>query len=292
MIRRSALSVPDPTPPLRLWQALQCPACGEHPDPGTTACPRCGRPDRTESGALDYLYGEWAEAAGRFAELYIPLRIREGWRDRSGREDPDRRILGGKLWRHRKRAAEAAAKLVRDYLLTMEPPLVADVGAGGGWLARLLGVSVTTAVDVIEPPPGAGAHLRVRADMRRLPFRDASLNAAVYCSSLQYAPVGEGVAEAARVLRPGGVLVVVESAIFSDADAAEGGHRRARAYFERAGFRGLADFHFPIAAPELRAALEGSRMVVERLDDPLPAYGPAQMMRGSRAFPMLVARRA
>ena len=292
MFQRPALLVPDPVPPLRLLQTLQCPACGEPPDLGVTACPSCGRPDRTESGAFDYLYGEWAESARRFAELYIPLRTREGWRDRSGREDPDRRIMGSRLWRHRKRAAEAAGKIVRDYLFMTEPPLVADVGAGGAWLARLLPFALTAAVDVIEPPVGGGSHLRIRADMRRMPFRDACLNAAVYCSSLQYGPVRDGIAEAARVLRPGGILVVVESAVFTDAESAAAAHRKTEAYLARAGFAGLAAYHYPIVASELRAALEGSGMVVERLDEPPAVYGPTQMMRGARAFPTLVARRS
>jgi len=283
--------IPDPVAPARLWQTLQCPVCGEAPSPDQERCPGCGRPDRARDGALNYLHGEWAESARRFAELYIPLRTREGWRDRRGREDPGQR-LPSRLWKSRKRAAEAAARLVHEHLLVMDPPLVADVGAGGGWLGRMLRPAITAAVDVIEPQAGAGAHLRVVADMRRLPFRDGSLNAAVYCSSLQYAPVAESVAEAGRVLRPGGVLVVVESAIFADAEGAEAGHRRAQAYFERAGLPGLAEFHHPIVAGELRAALAGSRLVVERLDEPRAAYGAAQMVRGARAFPVLIARRA
>lgn len=283
--------IPDPTPPARLWQAFQCPVCGEPPSPELERCPGCGRPDRTESGALNYLHGEWAESARRFADLYIPLRTREGWRDRKGREDPGQR-LPSRLWKSRKRAAEAAARLVHGHLLVMDPPLVADIGAGGGWLGRMLRPAITAAVDIVEPPQGAGAHLRVLADMRRLPFRDQSLNAALFCSSLQYAPVGEAIAEAGRVLRPGGVLVVVESAIFSDAQGAAAGHKRAEAYFERAGLPGLAEFHFPIVAAELRAALAQSRLVVERMDEPQAAYGTAQMVRGARAFPVLVARRA
>jgi SAM-dependent methyltransferase len=265
--------------------------CGEAPVPELRACPGCGRADRTESGALDYLYGDSAERARRFAEPYTALRRREGWRDRHGREDPGQR-LPSRLWRSRKRAAEAAVKLVHHHLLELEPPLVADVGAGGGWLGRMLRPALTAAVDVIEPPAGAGAHLRVVADMRQLPFRDHSLNAAVYCSSLQYAPLAEAVGEAARVLRPGGVLVAVESAIFTDAAAAEGGHRRAVNYFERAGVPELAEYHFPIAAEELRDALGAARFVIERLDEPQPAYGPGQMIRGPKAFPMLVARRS
>jgi SAM-dependent methyltransferase len=287
---RPRVNIPDPEPPWRLWQALACPTCDSSPEPGAQVCPGCGRPDRTPGGALDYLIGGQRAAAERFAADYLPLRRKEGWLDRSGREDPERRPWG-RLWKNRKKAAERAARLILENLVRQEPPLVADVGAGGGWLARLLPGAIVTAVDIVEPQPGGGAHLRVVADMRALPFRDGSLNAAIYCSSLQYAPAGQAIAEAARVLRPGGLLVAVESAIFSDAEAAARGHTRAAGYLESMGAPGLAAHHFPISAPELRSALAAGRMVVERLDEPQEAYGPRQMMRGAEAFPTLLARK-
>lgn len=287
---RPRVTLPDPSPPARLFAAIACPSCGTSPHADARACPGCGRRDRTEAGALDYLLGEQREAAARFAADYVPLRMKEGWRDSRGREDPERRPWG-RLWKNRKRVAERAAQIVRDSLPSSEAPLVADVGAGGGWMARLLAGCVVTAVDIIEPPTGMGAHLRVLADMRSLPFRDASLGAAVYCSSLQYVPTAQAVAEAARVLRPGGLLVVIESAISPDAESARGRHEQAATYLRITGFPGLAAYHYPISAPELRQALGVNRLVVERLDESPETYGPRQMMRGVDAFPTLIARK-
>ena len=287
---RPRVTLPDPSPPARLFAALACPVCGASPQVDAQVCPGCGRHDRTEAGALDYLLDDQRSAAEAFAEQYVQLRTKEGWRDSRGREDPERRPWG-RLWKNRKRAAERAAQIVRDSLPSGEAPLVADVGAGGGWMARMLAGFVVAAVDIIEPPPGMGAHLRVLADMRSLPFRDSALGAAVYCGSLQFAPTAEAVAEAARVLRPGGLLVVVESAIFRDAEGARDGHERAATYLRIAGFPDLAERHFGIAAPVLRQALGQGRLVVERFDEPPGAYGPRQMMRGVDAFPTLVARK-
>lgn len=88
---------------------------------------------------------------------------------------------------------------------------VLDVGGGTGRAARALGVDAV----VVDAAPGMArrAHHRGQAavigDAARLPVRDASVDAVVVLDALHHFPDRRGaIEEAARVLRPGGVLVV------------------------------------------------------------------------------------
>ncbi len=232
---------------------------------------------------------EERQAADRFLASYLPLRRQEGWTDENGVEDPDQ---GGKRhWRNRRRAAARAAGILRDGLEPTPPPLIADVGAGGGWLARLLPFAAVAAADLAEPPVTGGADVRIRADMRHLPFRDGSLDAAVYCASIHYVPIQESLPETARVLRPGGMLVVIESPIYTDIDAAALAGARTSTYFDTAGAPGLTASYHPVAVDVLRDVLAATGFQVERLDPAHRRYGALRMMRGASAFPTLVARR-
>jgi SAM-dependent methyltransferase len=87
---------------------------------------------------------------------------------------------------------------------------VLDVGAGTGHSAALLAPRESVAVD-IDPAALAGQHrLTVVADMRALPFPDASFASAVSVQSIEHVPDPErAVAEIARVLEPGGVAAIV-----------------------------------------------------------------------------------
>ncbi|HKF76441.1 MAG TPA: methyltransferase domain-containing protein [Candidatus Dormibacteraeota bacterium] len=277
----------DPTRAAHLYALLRCPRCGTAPSPEDERCSGCGRTVATSGGGLDLLDPELAGAAGRFAEHYPGLRAKEGWVDAGGREDPE--TGDPRLWRRRLAAAAAAAAIL-DRELPHEPtPVVGDVGSGGGWAARLLPRADVIAFDLLDVPPGAAA-LRVRADMRRLPVRDAAVDALLYVAALHHAPVAEAVAEAARVLRPGGLLVAVDSPVYADAAAAGQATRRSAAYYARMGSPDLAASYHPIDAGALRGALSASRLQVERLDAPRGRYGRLSRLLGRRAFPMVVAR--
>jgi len=93
---------------------------------------------------------------------------------------------------------------------------VVDVGTGEGQLARLatrLGVAVVAGVDptraqlrVAAQRGGGPAYLRAVAE--RLPFADATFDAAVACLVFEHLPDHEPpIAEIARVLAPGGTFV-------------------------------------------------------------------------------------
>ena len=95
-----------------------------------------------------------------------------------------------------------------------------DAGTGHGWLAQMLsgrGFSVTCLDLGTDSIRRAAERLRVRSvpaefvrgDVRRMPFPDASFDAVAASEILEHLDLpGEALAEAARVLRPGGILVV------------------------------------------------------------------------------------
>ncbi len=93
---------------------------------------------------------------------------------------------------------------------------ILDAGCGTGLLlrriaatapqARLVGIDLTAAM--IRQADSSTSNL-VLGDVRHLPFADASLDAVVIASVLQYLPdPATALAEAARVLRPAGRVVI------------------------------------------------------------------------------------
>lgn len=87
---------------------------------------------------------------------------------------------------------------------------VLDLGCGVGHSFELLAPRVSVGVD-LDPAVLAGQEREtVAADMRALPFADASFASVLAVQSLEHVPDPERVlAEAARVLEPGGVAVFV-----------------------------------------------------------------------------------
>jgi SAM-dependent methyltransferase len=87
---------------------------------------------------------------------------------------------------------------------------VLDLGAGTGHSAALLAPRPSIAVD-LDPGALAGQDRpTVVADMRDLPFPDASFPSVVTVQSIEHVPDPErALAEIARVLAPGGVAVVI-----------------------------------------------------------------------------------
>jgi len=127
------------------------------------------------------------------------------------------------------RALDLPAAAVESALLATlrEGPVgrLLDIGTGTGRLLELLAPRVSTALGVDASPAmlalararltRAGlAHCAVRqADMYRLPFPDGGFDTAVLQMVLHYAEdPAQVLAEAARMLRPGGQLLVVELA--------------------------------------------------------------------------------
>ena len=226
--------------------------------------------------------------ADRFAVQYRALRMREGWADSSGREDPE----GGQaqLWKGRLRSmSEAAAVLDREGHARSRP-VVADVGSGGGWAARLLMSADVIAFDLLDVTASSAA-LSVRATIRRLPLRDATVDAILYAASLHYSPVAEAVSEAARVLRAGGLMVAIDSPIYRDASAQQRAAARTAAYYASAGCPMLSDHYHPINVAELRSALIDSGFEIEQLNVRQPTWWPRRFLGPKSPASLVVARR-
>jgi len=127
------------------------------------------------------------------------------------------------------RALDLPAQAVEDKLVQLVPAAgidrLLDIGTGTGRVLELLGPRVREGVGVDASPAmlalararltraGLG-HCAVRlADMYRLPLPAAGFDLAVLQMVLHYAEdPGRVLAEAARVLRPGGTLIVVDLA--------------------------------------------------------------------------------
>lgn len=121
---------------------------------------------------------------------------------------------------------DALPRMKHTALLRQRLPLagarVADVGCGDGALARVM---ARDGARVVAIDPGAAQIVRARAAApaegawylcargEALPLADGCLDAVVYFNALHHVPVADqaaALAEAARVLRPGGLLYVQE----------------------------------------------------------------------------------
>lgn len=111
-----------------------------------------------------------------------------------------------------------------DYFAPPRNARVLDVGCGVGAVAyhmartrrdlkfTLLNISGTQ----LEMAPDSMA--KVRADMHDLPFEPSSFDAVMYCYSLGHGLLDQCIAEASRVLRPGGVLFIYDLATYDHHD--------------------------------------------------------------------------
>ena len=121
-----------------------------------------------------------------------------------------------------------ALTLIRETFAPLADRAILDIGCGTGTLARALSED-GAAVTGIDPGAEALAKARILVPVARfeaasaeaLPFGDGHFDGAVMLNSLHHVPdPAKALAEAARVLRPGGRLVVIEplaSGTFFDA---------------------------------------------------------------------------
>lgn len=165
-----------------------------------------------------------------FTQGYQRIRRAEGYTDRGAAyyrglpdhpaDDPDSAI-----WKIRRKSF---ARLKRLLARTLPAGgTVLDLGSGNGWLShrlaalgyRPMGVDINT-----DPDDGLAAvrHYAltwpaVLGSFDRLPLRDDGVDMAVFNGSLHYSEdIAATLAEAFRVLRPGGLIVIMDTPIYSD----------------------------------------------------------------------------
>ncbi|MCX6023761.1 MAG: class I SAM-dependent methyltransferase, partial [Chloroflexi bacterium] len=117
-----------------------------------------------------------------------------------------------------------------DLLGDRRPRRVLDCGAGAGRNSRYLGkrghqvVGVDRSAQMLERSRGVSRSALVRGDLRTLPFADAAFDALIcthVLETLRLPAITAAVAEFRRVVRPGGMLLIVTAAR-EDADPAGG----------------------------------------------------------------------
>jgi SAM-dependent methyltransferase len=167
--------------------------------------------------------------------------------------------------------------------------VVVDVGSGGGWAARYLRDADVIAIDLLDIDSRPDA-LQVRADMRSLPLRDSTVDVAFYAASLHYTPVSNAISEAARVLRPDGLLVAFDSPMYGDRRRQAQAEARSAAYYADAGFPELAGHYHPIDVIALRAALASEGFEVLRLEAGATGRRWWERLGRPRRYSFLVAR--
>ena len=131
------------------------------------------------------------ELAGRFGRDYVP----------------------GRSW-----------KGLSEMLIKLLPPMrIADIGAGEGTLSLLLAqraehvIGIDNSEKMVEYAAGVAKRSRVRnvefrlGDLEELPVPDASVDLALFSQSLHHAiHPQKAVHEAARILKPGGRIVILD----------------------------------------------------------------------------------
>ena len=178
---------------------------------------------------------ERADQVRQRADAYSRVWQQDGWgcssrsyllnlpnRDTTGRQT--------KKWRVKARSSDSLFQLLQ----TLTPHRVLDLGSGVGWLANRLSRQghEAFAVDMVQDDVlglraaetylQAGATFeRIWAELERPPFLTGVFDAVICNASLHYAVSLEAaIAEVSRILRSGGVLVIMNSPIHNDVRSA------------------------------------------------------------------------
>jgi SAM-dependent methyltransferase len=214
-----------------------CPRCRVPLDASTSSvtCARCGRSYAEDGGIYRFLDAD--PEVERFHHQYQLVRAEDGSRRHA---EADIRRLPDVAsddphageWAIRKQSFERLRHLLSLPPSAASARRVADLGAGNGWLSYRLAQAGwhAFAVDRLDDDAdglGAcrhygGAVIAVQADFNALPFEGGAFEAVVLNGSLHYSAVPAAtLAEARRVLSPGGSLVVMDSPMFTRPDDGE-----------------------------------------------------------------------
>jgi SAM-dependent methyltransferase len=210
-----------------------CPECREtlvQDTAGAFVCLSCKQRYERRDGMYRFLSPSRVHTAAPFAQHYRKVREQAGYRESA----PEYYRMLPVVAQNNPRAAEwrirreSYAHFQQRALpgVWQGPVRVLDLGAGSGWLSHRLAsfghhaVAVDRLADDIDGL-GACRHYPVafavvEADFDALPFEPAQFDVVILNSSLHYSPEPAAtLAEAKRMLVPGGSLVVMDSPIFA-----------------------------------------------------------------------------
>ncbi len=219
------------------WLHFACPHCAGPLGP-TLACANCGRDYTQREGIYRFLLPERHQALAPFLEQYRRVRDHDGYRSQRGAyycalpavpaNDPQ-----AATWRLR--AATFATLLRQARLAPTQGSAglnVLDLGAGNGWLSNRLSTlgHQCAAVDLLDDNDdglGAAQHYpthfaRLQADFSRLPLMPGQFDRVVYNAALHYsADIQLSLRHGLSMLRPGGMLAILDSPSFRSKASAE-----------------------------------------------------------------------
>ena len=218
------------------------------PSPPTSHAPRALRDELRTPPAVP---ASATDVRRLFREEYAHHRAAEGRAALDAATLPY--VASGPLarqWSVRARSWEAFSRLVlrpaqqRADVHALGPLRVLDLGAGNGWLAHRASLAGAAAlaldvrddhVDGLGAAPAGSPIERVVASFDAIPLRQDQFDVVVFNASLHYAEdLGAALAEARRVTRVGGRIVVLDSPFYASDDHGEAMVREKRANAERA----------------------------------------------------------
>ncbi len=305
-------------------EVLACPACrgplrlegeSDEVENGNLACPTEGILYPVTNAIPRLVEAGRAGRVAALAHSYACVWQRDGWgaldssyllnlpyEDVSGRRASE--------WRVKARSLDALERLFARNRLRR----VVDLGCGVGWLSYRLaqrGYDVYAIDVVLDDVLGLGAagvyvrsgvfFERIWGELERPPLTASSVDAVVCNASLHYAnDLPRALVEMKRLLRPGGLLVVMNSPVYNDPESAERALTDFRERLRRLGASEevVSTYHHFTRDSLVRAISSEVGPVAEEPFDPGGGFRWSRRAKGAAlrmelaSFPLLYARRA
>ena len=302
-----------------------CPECGSKAFSAGSdlLCPAEGRRLAGIDGVLPLLRTESIRARAPFLDAYRRIRRIEGWGGAAEYYRGLPYVSEGShraVWRIRARSYRGALRAIARRFPEVKRAdewdkvalRVLEVGAGNGWFSWRMAQAghYVLATDVsADEEDGLGAVVRYApkgaaldrltralAEMENLPLEEAQFDLVVANGSLHYAErLPCAVAEAYRVLRPGGLFLVLDSPVYDAPEAGLQMVRRRRERHRRLGVEETASTVSFLIEDDFAAlaARAGFRVEIERFFEGVPrllrrAYCGIRRAAPPARFPLFI----
>jgi SAM-dependent methyltransferase len=194
-------------------------------------------------------------------------------------------------WRIRHRSLQRLLQVLAGERRTLQ---VLDIGCGNGWMSAALAHAGHTVMGLDVHRAELEQAARVfpsrnvtwcMGDPLHAPLPEAGYDVVVFAASLQYFDDMPALAQRVRgLLRPGGVVHVVDTMLYPDRSAAEAARERSRAHYARLGVEDLARRYQALTLADLGPL--GALHVQHA-----PVHGPlARLMGFATPFHHVIAR--